>query len=32
MNELKLSDLNALQGLPIHLESRNGVTKIYGSE
>jgi len=31
MNELKLSDLGALPQ-PIHLEERNGVTKIYGSE
>jgi len=32
MNQLKLSDLNALQGLNIHLEERNGETRIYGSK
>lgn len=30
MNKLKLSDLEALPQ-PIHLEERNGETKIYGS-
>ena len=30
--ELRLSDLTAFDGLPIHLECRNGITLIYGSE
>jgi len=31
MTELKLSDLSALPQ-PIHLEERNGETRIYGSK